>query len=89
MSGNKFLAISAIVLVAVIMGMSAVTPMIMFAYAEKPGDSCPPKFFTREPAAGFPEREAKDLNGNGWVCITLPGRNGQGPEVIIDDSIPS
>jgi len=42
-SMNKTLAISAIVLVAVIMGMSAVAPMIPEAYAEHGGKTPPPK----------------------------------------------
>ena len=41
MSGNKFLAISAIVLVAVVMGMSAVAPMIPQAEASHGGPDPP------------------------------------------------
>ena len=83
---NRTLAISAITFVAIIMGMSAVVPSIMFAYAIHEG--CPDAFFDLV-VADNAAREAQDRNDNGFVCETLPGRNGQGPPVIIDDNIPT
>ena len=85
---NKTISLAAITFVAIVMGMSAVVPSITFAYAANEGNSCVAAFFDRV-LANTPEREAQDHNDNGWVCETLPGRNGQGPPVIIDDSIKS
>jgi len=75
---NKTLAITAIVLVAVVMGMSSVVPLIPQAVAEK---FCPTGF---SPVAITTLNEHVDLNRNGTICAKeLPN----GKTVLIDDII--
>ena len=73
---NRTLAITTITLVAVVMGLSSVTPALGDSGICKGG-------FSIIPSTGH---EDKDLNGNDFVCIKIiptdPPR-----EVVIDDII--
>jgi len=73
---NKTLAISAITLVAVLMGISAVVPLIPQAAAE---GFCPTGFST---VAITTLNEQVDRNDNGTICAKeLPN----GDTILIDD----
>jgi len=82
---NKTLAITAIVLVAVVMGLSTIAPALQQAFAHDvrgavtPGfGQCPRSFSeeTIEPAGTHP-----DHNFNGTICFKNVGQT----RVIIDD----
>lgn len=78
----RALIISAIVLVAVIMGLSTVIPSLAHDVAK--GDelgglpSCQGNFEGME----WPNGEHPDHNGNGAVCMKIVG---QGKLIVIDD----
>jgi len=66
---NKTFAITTIVLVAVIMGMSSVVP-VYAAHFNCPG---PWIEITNEGAVGLGADPPPDKNGNGWVCWKMVG----------------
>ncbi len=84
---TKTLAITAIVLVAVVMGLSTIAPALQQAFAHDvdrvvggavPLTTCPPNFEKQS----HPIRTHPDHNANGKVCVKdLPN----GKTVIIDD----
>ena len=92
---NKTLTITAIVLVAVVMGMSAVAPMMPTAYAVDPEGTCPQSFFSetifslssdlRVRAAAI---DAADGTADGLVCIKIIRNAAEARFIIVDNNIP-